>query len=616
MGLDDVGKIIGLDVPNKTKPDKTALNIRPRKLAEWIEALPRANLGETAKQIFTVLQQTNQLTYSYQDRIRFLETLREPLEYVTSSMKKHFIGVGLPLPEKNQKIAAITKELYSCMATGYKIALEDTLANNMIIIDKTSLTMLTHRSFTYVGKSFLTSYQSYTSFSDKYWSELHKLYHFAEQRKILKSKVRDEQHTHVEKTSIATEYARILLLSLTSPYHLRQGECGKVYSALERWLNQPIIRPLNKDDKDAGIFIDNLAKARAPCALSLALARGNIDVNALRVIDTHDLAEQVEKELKNSKDVGASTITDIDVAHLDLSHDLLQRLLIAWGIASKRHFPRTEKNEEVKITIGLSAAHQFITQKAQTHNNTAQYTNKYNERAHFESTEIKIDLKGPGTNVEDVWGLIYPTDLSSNLEPLVEQELSLQSSNAASLKTPESEAKQYQTDNWLIVNESAKGMMINNNAEFKNKAQVGELVSIRRKTDGRSNRWSIGVIRWLKFNVDKSMQMGIETLNPNGAAIGIRPTSVPNSPLQRALMLPELVNLKLPACLITSPSTWREGHKINITMLGKEFPATLTKSLQSTGLFSQFQFEISPQNSTIEQPDKTENDFNQIWSSI
>ena len=75
MELDYVGKKIGLDVPNRARPDKTAFNIRPRKLAAWIEALPRANLGETAKQIFTLLQQTNQLTYPYQDRIRFLETI-------------------------------------------------------------------------------------------------------------------------------------------------------------------------------------------------------------------------------------------------------------------------------------------------------------------------------------------------------------------------------------------------------------------------------------------------------------------------------------------------------------------------------------------------------------
>lgn len=613
-----MGKNIGLDVPTRTLPDKTAFNIRPRKLAIWINALPRANLGETAKQIYTVLQQTNQLAYPYQDRIRFLETLREPVEYVTHSMKKHFIGVSLPLPEKSQKIAAITRELCSCMALGYAIALEDMLANNLMIFDKKPMAMLTHRCISYIGKSYLASCQSYSPFSDRNWDELHKLFKFSEQKKILKTKIRDDQHAYVEKTTVETEYSRILFLSLASPYHLRQGESGKVYDALERWLDHSVIRLITPEDKDSNKYVDNLAQAHPPSALSLALTKGFVNANSVRIIETNEIAEKLEFELNNTEDVGMSTITTIENVRPDLSHNLLKRLLIAWGMASKRYFPRTNKNEEVKITIGLSAAHQFITKKAQAMDD-GQYTNKYNDRAHFESTEIKINLNEPNATSEDVWGLIYPSAAKDGLEPLVEHELSIQDKTHIQTEDVKTETKQYQTDDWMIVNESAKGLMINNQDELKNKAQVGELVSIRRKMDGKAERWSIGVIRWLKYNHDKSLQMGIETLNPNGAAVGIRAMSTPDSPLQRTLMLPELKNLKQPACLITNPVPWREGHKITINMLGKDIPATLTKSIQNTGLFAQFQFEIGqPQHvpqETVKKSEK-EQDFNNIWSSI
>ena len=612
-----MGKKIGLDVPNRTMPDKAAFNLRPRKLSVWINALPRANLGETAKQIYTVLLQTNQVAYPYQDRLRFLESLRETLEYVTRSMKKHFIGVSLPLPDKNHKIASITKELYSCMATGYKIALEDMLANNLMIFDKKHLAMLTHRSINYIGQNFLAAYQSYSPFSDKYWGELHKLYDFAEKRKLLKIKIRDEHHPFVDKTSISNEYTRILLLSLASPYHLRQGEAGKVFDALERWLTGPIIRPIDVADKECGKFVDNLDLAHAPSALHLASTQDLNDASRLRIIETCDLAEKLEYELKNNEDVGASTITTIDIAHPDLSHDLMRRLLIAWGVTSKRYFPRTDKNEQIKIAIGLSAAHQFITKKAQSVED-GQYSNKFHHRAHFESNEVNLNSIDPNATSNDVWGLIYPSGLANGLEPLVEHELSLQDPNKINLDSEDTATKQYQTDNWLIVNESAKGLMVNNKDEFHNKAQVGELVSIQRQTNGHTNKWSIGVIRWLKFNPDKSLQMGIETLNPNGAAVGIRAISTPNAPLQRSLMLPELKNLKQPACLITNPVQWREGHKITINMLGKEIPATLTKSIQNTGLFAQFEFEISPQNKAQEKVKKIdkEQDFSHIWSSI
>jgi len=613
-----VGKNIGLVVPNRRLPGKDAFNIRPRKLAAWINALPRANLGETAKQIYTVLQETNQLAYPYQDRLRFLESLREPLDYVTHSMKKHFIGMSLPLAEKSQKIAAITKDLQSCMATGYKIALEDTLQNNLMIFSKSTLALLTHRCIRYTGQNLLTAYQSYSPFPEQYWEELHKLYRFAEKRKLLHYKIADYQLSYVKKTAVSTEYARILLLSLASPYHLRQGESGKVYAALERWLSQPIIRPLTQNDATTGKFIDNLDQARAPSALALAVANDSTDINSLRIIETHHIAIKLEYELNHNTDAGTSTIIDIDAARPDLSHDLLRRLLIAWGVASKRFFPRTNKNEQVQITVGLSAAHQFVMQKAQPQfNNNMQFTNKYSNRAHFESTEIKIKLDEANATSDDVWGLIYPSELKG-LTPLVEQELSIQNYGSLAGSETAGAPSEYEADNWLIVNESIKGLMVNNKDEFKNKAQVGELVSVRRKTNGTANKWSIGVIRWLKFNQDKSMQMGIETLNPNAAAVGIRAEGNPNAPLQRALLLPELKNLKQPACLITSPAPWRVGHKITINMLGKDMPARLTKSLQNTGLFAQFQFEISAKDSQVNEPTETakDDDYNQVWSSI
>ena len=617
-----MGKNIGLDVPNRITPGKEAFNIRPRKLAVWINSLPRANLGETARQLFTVLQQTNQLAYPYQDRIRFLETLREPLEYVTRSMKKHFVGISLPLPEKSQKIATITKELFASMATAYEIALEDMLTNNLMIFDKKSLAMLTHRCISYIGHNFLASYQSYSPYSEQLWGELHKLYLFAEQRNILKSKILDYQHTYVDKTTVGTEYARLLLLSLASPYHLRQGEAGKVYDSLERWITQPLTRPLTQQETTNGHFIDNLAANQAPIALSLAKADENLELSSLRIIDTKVLAKKLEHEIKHSEDVGGITLSGIESARPDISHDLMQRLLIAWAMASKRHFPRTNKNENVKITIGLSAAHQFIARKAQPQSmESGQFTNTYANRAHFESTEIKLNMNDPTATSDDVWGMIYPTEFKG-LDTLVEHELSLsdkvQIPDTISTTELEPKIEQYHVDNWAIINESIKGLMIHNKDEFKNKAQVGELISLRRATKGTSNKWSIGVIRWLKFNQDKSLQMGIEIINPNAAAIGIRPAGNKNAPMQRTLMLPELKNLKQPASLITSPVPWRVGNKITLNMLGKEVPATLTKCVQNTGLFAQFQFEISTPGKPAASNNQTEKDqdFSNVWTSI
>ena len=72
---------IGLDIPERTKPDKNSFDIRAKKLEPWIADLPRANLGETARLVYRVLKDSNQRQFSHLERMCFLELMREPVFY-------------------------------------------------------------------------------------------------------------------------------------------------------------------------------------------------------------------------------------------------------------------------------------------------------------------------------------------------------------------------------------------------------------------------------------------------------------------------------------------------------------------------------------------------------
>lgn len=594
-----VSNKIGLSLPKQEAANKSSFDISARHLEKWINDLPGANIGETSKQLYTLLKQTNQVTYPYQKRIAFLELLRAPIAHVTHSMKKHFISINLPLPDKNQKIANITKKLYFYMATGYKIALEDALSKKSFF-DKPPFALLIQRSMSYMGKNILTSYQSYSQFSNQHWSELHKLFSFSEKKHILHTRVIDKQRIYREETSIIDEYSRILLLSLASPSHLRHGEAGKTYDSLEKWLTDPVIRALTAEDKKQDHFVDNLTCASSPTSLSFSLANGMTDENALRIIESREICQKVEQELQLAIDSNAGNNNAINIKNKNLPSDLLKRLLASWNVSTKRHSPRESKNEKVKITIGLSAAHQLLLQKSQTSDNE-KHTNKYNSNSHFSATDIKEKVESPfHTEVEDVWDLVYkPTAITASPEIESEQ------------KAPD--LKKYQTDNWIIMNESARGFSLNNRDELHNKVQVGELVSICRQTDGKVIIWIIAVIKWLKFNADESLQMGVEVLNPSCAAVGIRTETCS---LQRALMLPALSKQQQPASLITSPGVWKKGDKIAINMQGTEIPARLTNPIQNTSLFAQFQFEFLPDSPLEEDNPSTQNELNMnnTWS--
>jgi hypothetical protein len=616
-----VSNALGLSLPKRQKPDQDAFSIRPRKVELWINALPKANLGETARQVYQILLETNQLDLPHQDRTRFLESLRDVVQYITDAMRKHFVGVSYPLPEKNQKIAAATRELLMAMTIGYKIAIEDTLNSAFLFKHKKQkqLTMLLHRAITYSGRTLLTSYQIYAPYPQKLWAEMHKLYAYAEGQKLHRTAIADYQHMYVNKSSVKAEYMRNQLLWLTSPYRLRQGEVTKVYHALERWVQFcDVVKPTNPEDPHAdGQFGINLGKDLPPSPI----AQSNFSCSPAncRILQTTRLATHLRHDIQESEDVVTTTLTGIDMGRPDLSHDLLGRLLIAWGIETKRSFPRTTKQENVQITIGLSAIHQHLNH----HHQATQQPDKdpFAQRADFESSIVKTqpDKKA------DVWNMIFPTGEDIDLTKIVTEELTLAGeqhprSFSSTLFSPEKQQKQPDVSlgSWLIVNESASGYCLEYAEGNGTKAQVGELIGIRRQVNKQSWKWGIGVIRWMKFNTHQEMLLGIEMLNPDATAIGLRSAASNGKDphYQRTLLLPEISAINQPVTLITAPVPWRVGNKIMLHILGEEVGVELSRLVQNTGLFAQFQFEFLENDKPKQYTEQDEQDFGQIWSSI
>ncbi len=622
-----MSKPLGLSVPKRQKPDKGAFSIRPRKIEQWIETLPKANLGETARQVYKVLIETNQFDLPHQERTRFLESLREIVQYITDSMRKHFIGVAYPLPEKNQKIAAATREILIAMTTGYKIAFEDSLNNNFMFQDKKQLALLIHRAVSYTGQTLLTSYQIYAPYPQKLWAEMHQMYAYAENHKLTRTDIADYQHRFVDKSSIQAEYLRNLLLWLTTPYRLRQGEVTKVYHTLERWVRYcEIVKPAHPEDPAAdGQFGINLGKDQPPCPIVQNLF--NCPPANCRVLQTNMLAERVRHHIQQSGDVISTTLTGIDMGRQDLSHDLLRRLLIAWGIETKRGFPRSSMQEGVQVAIGLSAIHQLLT----NHKQESQHipNDPFTHHAEFESNVVKsLSDENP-----DIWNMVYPDGKDVDLTRIVTQELAISdmpspSSANSSLYSAEKPQKQpdFSLGNWVITNESASGYCLEYAEGNSTKAQVGELVGIRRSNNDQSWKWGIGVIRWMKFNAQQEMQLGIEMLNPDATAIGLRTAAANGKDFnyQRTLLLPEIPAIKQPTTLITAPIPWRVGNKLRLNILGKDVQVALTHLVQNTGLFAQFRFEFLESDKAKESTEQdkrrneqqAEQDFGLVWSSI
>ena len=178
----------------------------------------------------------------------------------------------------------------------------------------------------------------------------------------------------------------------------------------------------------------------------------------------------------------------------------------------------------------------------------------------------------------------------------------------------------YQPETWAVLNESASGYCIHSVGRPKEaRAQVGELIGIRRSIRGQTWKWGIGVIRWLKADTQDRLMLGIEMLTPDAAAIGVRGVAQAKHDYQRTLMLPEIRAINQPTTLITAPVPYRVSNQLVINILGKEIMIKLSKQVTNTGLFAQFEFEILEQQQppgTKQTPQHPDAEFDSVWSSI
>jgi hypothetical protein len=607
-------KSIGLELPERTKPAKDSFDCRPRAVEKWIEELPRASVGRCAQLIYSTLKETNGLDIRHKDRVHMLEAMREPVQYVAQSMKKHFVGTAIPLPEKNQKIAYATREIHLLMAMGYKIAIEDTLSGSLFL-DKRHLTTLVHRAISYLSRMLLTTYQIYEPVPHNVWSNLYKLYAHAEMLGLHRTAISDNQHQYINKTTIQGEFTRIMLLSLTSPYHLRRGEVGHVYVNLERWMNLADVHELDDEKVPEGDFIADLDTDNPPSYQAL-INMEDISDNAI-VIDTHRLIDTIYGELQKSEELFSNTLIRVNMENANLSHDLLRRLTASWGPIHKRSHKRVECKADMRIAVGLSATHQAILQYANAHDNfeqsvaeaDSQIMSVMKMQSHYHARDVS---NVSGNSTSDVWEMIYDHG-----------RLSLVNAKAVESVLDNLPANQHCTmDGWRLLNQSAQGFCLKCMDECGHCLQVGEIIGVSPSGGKSPEHWTVGVIQWMKTEAGKGIVIGGQLLGKAAIPVGISSAAdIENRDrIQRALLLPAVKQLDKPSTLITNTGTFREGAVVHVYLPAGTIEMKLQREFSRVGLYSEFQYKQIANISTNKQAktnatDDSE-DFGEVWSTL
>ena len=594
-----------LKVPEQKTASLSFCDTTPKAFRLWIDQLPMANIGEASRQLYHAIIELNHLFLAPQQRMQFLELVREKIHFVCNELSRHFLGLAIALPEKQRKIANLAQALQLHLASGYKLCVLEYLDNGGLEKNRRHVAAAVHRAISELGATIVRSHQLYCPSPALSWLECHRLYRFAHRNKLAALEIDDDTLTHRRASTVADSYKRILLLGCARPNQLRQAELTQVYELFESWTEFCQCGP---DIGTDSLFVINMELDNPPVYRSLLENKPGDESFGF---DTKDLSTQLA-EVLHARRSHEKDATRLQVSP-KISDTLLTHLSQALGILAKRNFNRISSQGTLEVCVGLTATHYFVAGEK----TFAEFLNG-NETIDPEQENRFIRNANRNT---DAWAGAHDAGPSEDRLHVADAPINFKSGTGAAIPTGQEKSRP-RSHHALLINTSPGGYCVAWETNVPASLQAGEILGGREQ---KSHPWSIAVVRWLRQVRNQGTQIGIELLAPSAAPCGVRLIQkVGNSSeYLRGLLLPEISVVNQAATLITPRLPFQNGSRISLLHDGREDQGQLLKKVSATGSISQFELKLqnpaalaSPNGAPPSTPGATEDEFDSLWPSL
>ena len=550
--------VLNLPLLNARRPKPY---LKPKKIRQWLMGLPAGNPHKASLLILQQLQIINQSRYPYSERSQLLDALRATVRQLLLSLKQPLQRARIPLSDENKATAELIQNLLSEMAHGYKLITSELMEKkSRKENDKLLLRESIYLSIQYLARSVVESYLIYSSPQYDIWRELHQLYRYAEYENIQKEPIDDPYPDYILpiQYTIDLVYKRIVLLSLSAPYHLMQNEAEDIYYLVSAWTSVCEISELNKkhiSDQYGVDFATDMSPRFVPYSLEWEPVDG-------RIIDISEVKARLKKHTTKILRINMDSDDFID-EEIPKSlkerqqRDMLLRLTDAWHSSLSRGTDREDRGAKLRIALGLNACHFYSSNKAV-------FTPEMDELRLLSSSENKQTT---------VFANIYR-------EALHKDRLHEKSS--------------YPISPWQQHNISHTGIAISCDDSCKNmNIKVGEVVSylFESKT---GLHWKIGIIRWVHINSENNIDMGIMNLSHSAVSIAVKAVEGVGKGTDyfRSLLVPKQVSIEQLRSIIVPAMLYDIGSVLSVNMKTKLFYVKLSKLIISSGNVAMFEFDV------------------------
>jgi cyclic-di-GMP-binding protein len=611
---------LGLKLREITKVMDSKAHFSPRNIEKWVKRLPMANAGEVARRVYDTLVELNATNITVPDRFKVLGVITPSIEYLTQYLSRHYRGNAVSLNDKQRKIASLAQALESELAIGYKhiinqlITSRDKRQMGKFLVP--SLVKAMHCQYLIM----LRCYQLYTKAPTGLWKEIHILYQFAYNNRVVTHQAElPSVNEHCK--SVDSLYKLLVLLSLSNPYQLRQKDIALLSEGLTALIDDCLILPVcDSDSEFAVVFGSDMPPVHRSIIKSDLIGVCSIEIkDCIAKVNDGLIADSMMLGTENNSLVGI------------VGKGILRHLIKAWGDMKSRSFKRTPFSSDVRVAIGLSSTHfmlgeeylDYMTPKpaennSSTFSSSLEHAKLVEEDLSGQKMELPTSKKlvqNQDADGPDLWSQMFKgNDQVSRSVHVSEQQKRVDELNEGN---KQADAK-YKSVLASIANMSPGGYCVTLKSEIPHQTQTGEIVGICEGEQLKANsHWNIGSIRWMKRTANNQLQLGVQLIAPNAIPVLSRVSDSKSEKMQRALMLPALKGIGQPATLITNPLGYKVKDTIRLQESVNTYDARLTKLIASTPAYKQFQFErLSKVEIKPEKEKNNDDNFNGLWEII
>ncbi|WP_432218401.1 molecular chaperone [Pseudomonas kribbensis] len=575
-----------LSAPTPTQLRLSFCEATPRDLKRWIAGLPKANIGETARQLYQGLGELNQLLTPSDNRLHLLELLRPEVYFVCQHLERHFLHQAIMLDERSRKISNLCQALQSQLAIGYKqivLRIAPKYSKDRAALLSEALQRAVHA----LKGQLVRATQLYSPAPEQLWFELHQLFRCACDLQLQHRRVRDDLASLAGELSVEQTYIAALLLGSARCNQLRQNPIAQLAQVLEPWSAWLKLHPGASGE---GLFAISAEIDAGPRYRSKFRSEQQ---PGLLGFDPQPLVNAIEAHLLHQ-----DTSTPLPVPS-GLTLDTLQHLHATWGEAAERSFQRTVGQGNLTVCVGMSALHFYLGGER-----------TFSELLRHPGSRAANFSQAVAQGEKDSWSQAFdaaPQSKSDEFLPYEEIRYEPLADDEGDADSP----PHYPTYALPVINHSPGGYCLAWPKEVPAELQTGEMVGIQ---DTTNQGWSIAVVRWIRQVRGAGTQMGIELVAPHAQPCGLQlvRTRDDHSHYLRGLLLPEISAIDLPATLLAPRLPFQEGNKVLINTQGEEHRAGLDRRVASTHSFNQFAY----RSLETAQNGGSEEDFDSLWKSL